>query len=266
MQRFLILLVFFALVPALAGAQDSPARPAEAPCSAQDRPCLLNRIEVLATKITEDRWRDITYRELAKTLAFDGKTDQAVSLIEKIKNPDTRAMTIRGIGMTLAGRKTTLEEREKLYAQLEAAAKAIDHPASRAIAFTYISMAQAFAGDDSLALATAAAMDNESLRNKAFGEAAEIQAERADASAALATLEKIGNVSYRDKQYLVVLKIFANAAHDDEALQAALKIDNPVIQSEGIQFLLDARTPRDLEKETRRGLPVRANAPKGPAP
>lgn len=265
MKRFLIVFLFLATLPVFARAQDSPPKAPEQPCRAQDRPCLLARIESLAEQITQDRWRDTTYRELAKTLAFDGETDRAIALIEKIKAPDTRAMTIRGIGMALAGRKTSLEERKKAYAALESSAKAIEHLPSRAIAFTYISMAQAFAGDDALALATAAGMDNESLRNKAFGEAAEIQAERGEAATALSTLERIENVPYRDKQYLIVLKIFANAARNEEALEAGLKIENPVLQSEGIQFLLDAQSPRDLEKETRRGVPVRQDSQKGAA-
>ena len=39
------------------------------------------------------------------------------------------------------------------------------------IALTYISMAQAFAGDNDAAMKTAAGMDNQALRNKAYGEA-----------------------------------------------------------------------------------------------
>ncbi|HRC26081.1 MAG TPA: hypothetical protein PKX87_01470, partial [Alphaproteobacteria bacterium] len=230
----------------------------EAPCLSDNRPCLLNRIESLAGKITEDRWRDATYRELAKTLAFDGLTDRAVGIVGKIKAPDTRAMAIRGIGMTVAERKTLpLPARKIFYDQLEAAAKAIDHAPSRAIALTYISMAQAFAGDDDLALATARSMDNDSLRNKAFGETAEIQAERGAAAAALSTLQQIASVPYRDKQHLIVLKILANAGQYDEALKAVWAIENPVLQSEGIQYLLDARTPREPEKDTKRGLNTR---------
>ncbi len=241
-------------------AQESPASSAaqETPCVPDDRPCLLNRIESLAGKITEDRWRDATYRELAKTLAFDGLTDRAMGIIGKIKAPDARAMAIRGIGMTVAERKTLpLPARKTLYDQLESAAKAIDHPPSRAIALTYIAMAQAFAGDDDLALATARGMDNDSLRNKAFGETAEIQAERGAAAAALSTLQQIASIPYRDKQHLVVLKILANAGRYDEALKAVWAIENPVLQSEGIQYFLDTRTPRELEKDTKRGLNTR---------
>lgn len=246
-----------ASAPVSAPAAAASAAPLKT-CASDDRPCLLDRIEQLAPTITEDRWRDATYRELAKTLAFDGQTGRAVELIGKIKAPDTQAMAIRGIGMTAAERKTlSPDARKALYGQLETAAKAIGHAPSRAIALTYIAMAQAFAGDDDLAIATARGMENESLRNKAFGETAEIQAERGAPQLAFKTLENIASIPYRDKQYLIVLKILANAGRYDEALQAATVIHNPVLQTEGLQYLLDVRTPREPEKDTRRGVESR---------
>lgn len=259
MRYILTIFLFLAFLPVSVRAQ-------ERPCTANDRLCLLDRIESLAGQITEDRWRDVTYRELVKTLAFDGQADRAIALIGKIKAPDTRAMAIRGIGMAVAERKTPLHSRTKIYAQLQSAAHAIDHAPSRAIALTYIAMAQAFAGDDDLALATARGIDNESLRNKAFGETAEIQAERGAPEAAFATLKQIASAPYRDKQYLIILKILANAEDHDGALQAAQSIENPVLASEGLQYLLDARTPREPEKDTKRGLRTRdaAGEDKGP--
>ena len=132
-------------------------------CDAQNRSCMTDHILNLAEQIEKTRWRDQTYREAAKTMAADGRADAALLLIDKIETPDTKALTIRGIGMeaAMAGKVT-----ENLFAKLRTETEKITHPPSYGIALTYIAMAQAYAGDDAGAAQTASDMQNEDLRNK----------------------------------------------------------------------------------------------------
>src|SRR5688572_22500762 len=74
-------------------------------CAAMDRPCLLRELETLIPTIDTATWRDQSYRELAKTYAYEGQLQKAIALIPKVENNDTKAMTIRGIGMAAATKK-----------------------------------------------------------------------------------------------------------------------------------------------------------------
>ena len=65
----------------------------------------MEQIENIAATIDNKGWRDKTYRELAKSYITEGYTDKAINLIAKIETPDTKAMTIRGIGMAAADQK-----------------------------------------------------------------------------------------------------------------------------------------------------------------
>ncbi len=225
------------------------AFPAQAQtCTAVDRACLLDMLEETAGAIEKDSWRNQTYREMAKTLAFEGDIDRAIGLIERITSPDTQAMTIRGIGMAAADNKLPQEDYDIIFGKLHEAAKKIDHDASHAIALTYIAMAQAFAGDDKGATETAKAMENDSLRNKAFGESAEIQAERGDLNAALASIAHIDDPAFRNKAHRLIAKILAKNARYEDALQATMKIDNAYMKAETLQFILDQQKPREVEK------------------
>ncbi len=232
---------------------DSSAAPAasSAPslCAKADRRCLLDRLESLTATIPEENWRDRTWRELAKTLAFDGQATRAVAIIGKIKNPDTQAMTIRGIGMATAERKAQPDERRKIFAALRAEAEKITHKPSHAIALTYIAMGQAFAGDDEAARKTASQMQDPALRHKAFGETAEIEAERGDIAQMKQSLAAIDNDAYREKSSLTLVKILARARLFDDAQALAQTIANPTLQTEGIQFILDRQIPREAVKE-----------------
>src|SRR5690606_35633259 len=138
----------------------------------------------------------------AASMTYDGRIDDAVALIPKIENPDTQAMTVRAIGMaaSLYG-KLSEGELKAAFEKLGTAAKTIKQPAANAIAFTYIAMAQAFAGLDDDAWATAAAMNNDALKHKAYGETAEIQAERGDLDAAMKSISFIDAASFRNKSY-----------------------------------------------------------------
>ncbi len=235
-MRILVIALIMLLIPLFpARAQDLPAAP---PCAGTDRTCLLKALETAAGNITESQWRDQTYRELAKLLTHDHKPDEAVALIDKIKEPDTKAMTIRGIGMAAAEEKLGKPAYETLFAQLEAEAKKIDHPPSRAIAYTYIAMSQAFAGDDAGAMKTAQGMENSALRNKAHNEAAKIQADRGDFDAALASIAAIDDPSFRDKAHFTISKIFTDAQRYTQALAASDKIVNAYQRSQALLYLL----------------------------
>ncbi len=209
-----------------------------ADCAASDRACLIGQLEATAAAITDDNWRDQTYRELAKTMAGEGMIDPALAQIAKVKNPDTQAMTIRGIGMAAADLKLAAEAYNDLFARLRAEADKIAHAPSHAIALTYIGMAQAFAGQNEAAMATAASMENPALRNKAYGEAAEVQAERRDMPAVLASLAAIDDPGYRDKEAMVISGILADRRHDDDALKVAGLINDPYKKGQALLHIL----------------------------
>ena len=79
----------------------------------------------------------------------DGNTDKAISLLALIENPDTKALTIRGISMEAKHLDLTKEQRDTLFTTLQTKAKTIKHPPSYGIAMTYIAMAQTHTKDKS---------------------------------------------------------------------------------------------------------------------
>jgi predicted negative regulator of RcsB-dependent stress response len=238
----LFLLLVFCALPA--AAQEEAATP----CAINDRACVLKMLEETADSIDNQSWRDQTLREIAKTYAAEGNTDKAISFIAQITTPDTKAMTIRGIGMAAA--ENTLEQNayEALFAKLRSEAEKIDHPPSYAIALTYIAMAQAFAGDDDGAWKTAADMENDALRHKAYGETAEIQAEKGKAAEAMKSISFIDSEAFRNKAYTIVSEILANKEMLEPALRAAEKIENPYKKAQSLQYVLDIQKPREKEK------------------
>ncbi|MCB9965105.1 MAG: hypothetical protein H6855_03390 [Rhodospirillales bacterium] len=240
----LVLTPPFMSVPATVYAQPAPPSSATSPCKAADSACVTEYLETLAGRIEKESWRDQAYRELAKTLAADGQALKALPLIEKIQNPDTKALTIRGIGMEAAMAGKVPEE---LFTHLRQAAEKITDPPSYGIALTYIAMGQAFADDDDGAMATAADMKNDALRHKAYGETAEIQAEKGKFSLALESIRQIDSASFRNKAYKNVSRIFAERQKYQESFDMAVLIENPVMQAEAIQFMLDEQR-RSREK------------------
>lgn len=216
-------------------------------CNAEDRACILELLETEALSIENTAWRDQVTRELAKTLAADGDLEKAISLIERIENPDTKAMTIRGIGMAAADLQLSPAEYTQLWVRLRAEADKIGHPPSYAIALTYIAMAQAFAGDNEGAWQTASEMENDALRHKAYGETAEIQAERGDYDSAMKSIGFIDSLAFRNKAYETVSNILANNRKFEESLKAAMAIDNAYKRATAIQYLLDKQKPPNAE-------------------
>jgi hypothetical protein len=231
-------------------AQEPEKPPAESPatdsCLVSDRICILKQMEKAASTIETQTWRDQTYREIAKTYAFENKIEEAISLIDRITTPDTRAMTIRGIGMAVADTPHAENELNEIFKKLRIAADKIEDPPSYAIALTYIAMSQAFAGDDEGAWKTAKDMENSALRNKAYGETAEIQAEKGKYAAAIDSISKIDSAAFRDKASESVSKILSDKALYSDAYKAGLLIANPYKRSQALQYLLDRQKPREV--------------------
>jgi hypothetical protein len=240
-------LVILASLPESAQAQEKRKS-----CAASDRACLLREMETLIPTIDNADWRDQSYRELAKTYAYEGQIQKALALIPKVSNNDTRAMTIRGIGMGAASAKLAKTQYAALWKDLNAEAAKITHAPSQGIAYTYISMSQVYAGDDAAARETASKMTNAALRNKAYGEAAEIEADRGDLPNALLSLAAIDAPPYRDKQYDIVSKIFIDKGMASEAYECAGKISNSYLRAKAVQRILNKGNPEeeDLQAKT----------------
>jgi len=238
---FITSLVILLSFGANAYAQDKPN------CAGTDTACILALLETKAASISEDSWRDSTYREVAKLMTAQGNTEQALALIPRIKNPDTKAMTIRGIGMEAAKLKLSPNAYTSLWGKLRVEADKIEHPPSYAIALTYIAMAQAFAADDAGAMKTAAAMENAALRNKAYAETAEIQAARGDIKAVTASIAAINDAAFRDKAYMTVAKLFADRKFYNQAFTSAVSIENNFQESQALLYILAKQiTPEEV--------------------
>ncbi len=248
LREFLITGLFIFVAP-VAMAQDKVPS-----CAAMDRPCLMRQIQTLAPAINQQDWRDQTYRELAKTYSYEGDTDKAIALIEKIQKPDTKAMTIRGIGMAAASLKLPQGRYNVLFAKLTEEAKKITDVSAHGIALTYVAMAQAYAGDDRGARATAASMTNAALRNKAYAETAEIQAERGDVANATLSLDAIDASSFKGKALDTVSKIFVGKAMINEAYMMAMKIDNAYLKTKSLQRILNKGNAEEQDMEPSENL------------
>ena len=241
---FLLTLSFTAFSGSARAADDK-----EPKCTAMDRPCLMKQIETLVPRVEKSEWRNQTMRELAKTYTYEGQLDKALALLPKIEDNDTKAMTIRGIGMAAATAKLDRTRRNWLWDHLADEAFKINHAPSRGIAFTYISMSQAFAGDDDAARNTAAAMENAALRNKAFGEAGEIQADRGDLQQAIKSMTAIDSSAYRNKEYDIISRIFLDKAMVEEAYACASAIDNAYLKAKSIQRILNKGNAEEEDLE-----------------
>lgn len=241
---FLPLFLLFIILSTNLSAQETNQNPI---CPVKDRACILKQVVEDTALINNTAWRDQTYREIAKTYAFDKEFALAVGIIAKIQTPDTKAMTIRGIGMAIAPQGYNQKDLDIMFSTLRAEAEKISHPASYAIALTYIAMAQAFAGDNEGAWKTASDMKNDALRHKAFGETAEIQAEKGDFKSAQISIEKIENLSFRNKAYNIVSRILSDHDLFQDAYTAANAITNPYKKAQATQYMLDKQNPREIK-------------------
>ncbi len=235
MMRAFFTVLFWTALSATAAAQQPPAPTV---CPGTDKPCLFKELMQAADAIEEAKWRDISYRELSKSLAVDGRFDDAMAIIAKIKSGDTQALTIRGIGMAAADHKLDSDAYALLFKKLAALADSIPDTPSKDIAYTYIAMSQSYALQDEAALATARAMTNPALRHKALGEIAEVQAQRKDAVSALRTLSQIDSPAYRNKASRTVTLLLSDQSMFDEATKAASGIANPTLKAEALQYII----------------------------
>lgn len=243
-------IILFAIIGLFILAGDALAAEEKIPtCTAMDRPCLMKQIEVLAPNIEQRDWKDQTLRELAKTYTYENQPDRAIALIAQIENNDTKAMTIRGIGMAAATKKWDRAKYEGLFQRLSKEAEKITHPPSQGIAYTYIAMAQAFAGLDDDARRTASLMMNTALRNKAYGETSEIEADRGDIKNALISLAAVDSLPYRNKAYDTVSKIFLDKGMVEEAYTCASKIENAYIRAKSVQRILNKGNAEEADME-----------------
>ena len=241
MKKILCPLLLFALYPFAGFGQEAPIPS----CQTSDKICILEELQGTIEGIEKESWRDKAYRELAKSYTYEEQEDRAITLINKIQNPDTKALTIRGIGFAAADRDFAPKRYAALFQKLTAEASKIDHPPSYGIALTYIAMAQAFAGDNAGATLTAKSMENDALRHKAFGETAEIQAERGDYAAATASIAHIDSLPFRNKAHRIVSKIFVQQGLIDEAYTTAQKIENAYMKAQALQLILNHDNPEE---------------------
>ena len=230
-------------------------------CTFKEKDCALLELRNAAEKIENQSWRDQIYRELAKLLASEGRTDEAIAVLPLIKTPDKVAMSIRGIGMAAADLDWNKSQYDDLFSKLRAEAEKIQHPPSYAIALTYIAMAQAFAGDNEGAWKTASDMKNDALRHKAFGETAEIQAEHQDLKSAMKSISFIESQAFRNKAYATISKIMANQGLYEEAFEAAKPISNAYKKAKAIEELLNKRRYSNLKAKMKNNEPKAGGAP-----
>lgn len=240
MKRFfLTILSGLALWPGLSARAEEQGTS----CDAADRACLIGELEAAVKAIAEPKWRDISYRELAKLLTADGQPFAALPLLEKIENADTRALAIRGIAMGSAPLKLESEKARELFDRLIKVSESIPEKGSGEIALTYVSMGMALGGDNRGAIEVANRIATPALRHKALGEAGEINAERKDEKSALMMLSLIEDQAYRNKSSRTITLLLADRGLYAAAYQAAHAITNPTLKAEALQYLLEKQKP-----------------------
>lgn len=210
-----------------------------AACSGAITDCVLEELSFAIDNIDDKKWQDIALRELAKSMTLNNDADNAIKLLNQIEHPDTKALTIRGIGMNAAKLKQSETYYKDLFKRLLVEADRIEHKPSHAIAITYISMAQSYAQLDDDAIKTAFTMENKSLKHKALGEIAEIQAEDNKNDLALKTILLIDSEAYRNKSYRIISKIMANKGNIDYAFTSAKLITNNTAKAKSLQSLVN---------------------------
>lgn len=197
--------------------------------------------------IDEGRWKDQALRELAKSYTLNGAPNKAIKLISYINNADTKALTIRGIGMNYAKISQDISRLDALFEELKSVADTIEHKPSKEIAYTYIGMAQSYANMDKEAVSTALSMQNPALKNKALGEIAEIQAEQNKYKLSFDTLALIEDVSFKNKAYRIISKIYAQNGSYKASYDAAILNLNLTSRAESLQALINAQEKEALQ-------------------
>ncbi len=236
---YIIIMVFIAL----------PVYSDDMECQPANVKCIQSLIVTETQNIDESRWKNQSYRDLAVSIAFGGDVDGAIGYIKKINNSDTQAMTVRAIGMALAIHKElSVDEYRTMFKKLNDFTPSILDEGARDIAYTYIAMAQAFAGLDDDAHTTTLVMKKDALKHKAYGETAEIQAERGDFARAMRSINAIDSVSFKNKALGIVSSIFLKAGDVEHAYQMAVKITNSTKKSSALQKIVNRQIGLDVPK------------------
>jgi hypothetical protein len=209
-------------------------------CKEDIRSCLLDDLKAAITKIDKQTWTDRALRDFAKVQAELGTVTPALKAAQKIDNPDTRAMALRGIAIAVAQSERYAPAQDTILAKISRQAKTMDHAPSRAIARTYIAKALAIAGHDRSAYETAAKIDNGDMRNKAYGAIAEAQARQGHTQAVITSLGKVDDAGYRNRQYKTTAKMLADKGDMKAARRLANAIEgNAVLRAGTLQALLN---------------------------
>lgn len=216
-------------------------------CKASLPICLLDDLEEQIPAIKRQSWRDRAWREYAKSRAQLGETRAALEIIDRVKNPDTQAMTIRGIAMATAEAQKPVVDKKRIFDKLELSAEALEHKPSRRIAMTYIAAARAVAGTDKAAHTTARQIGNRDMRNKAYGEIAEKQAKAGRVAALRESLGKITDTTYANKQRKKTALLLAENNNPQAARELALAIENNnVLTARTLQMLVTRLLEKDV--------------------
>ena len=193
--------------------------------------CAGAALDKLIPQIYNTRWRDQSFREQAKILIRHGSVDKAMSLLPQISNEDTKALTIRAIGIGMAELPLAPAAQNEYFDTLHKQAMTISHTGSQEIAMTYIAIAEASAGLFERALTSARTLRTNSLRNKSYQEIAEVLSAKGDTDNSFAALNLIDDPSFRNKAYGVIAAVFIKHGQLAAALQFAEHIEDPYIKS-----------------------------------
>lgn len=218
---------------------------ADTQCANDDPACLIKDLHESIAKIADFHWRDQVLREVAKALTEKGYPELALRIIEQVENQDTKAMTIRGIGVNTAKLSMPDDQKTYIYNQLKVAANNLSDAPSKDIAFRYIAKGQALAGFDAEADKTVDAVKDTSQRDKAYEEIAEVQAAQAKLDNVMETIARIESPSYRDRAYGAASKIFIKNGQIDPALKLAYKIETPYNRAQALLLVMKAETAQD---------------------
>lgn len=211
-------------------------------CDRENTRCLYDSLLQITEDIDNTNWKDQTYKEFSVLLTASNEPDQAINVIKLINNPDTKAMAIRANAMAITEHAFYQKKYSQLFENLITAANTIEHLPSKSIAYTYIAIAQAIAGDFNSALSTALSMENESLKNKALAEISELTAQRNQFNETVQALSSIQTSHYRDKASLNVSKIFSDNNKYDQAMKIMAMINSPYQKSQSLLTIIGAFT------------------------
>jgi predicted negative regulator of RcsB-dependent stress response len=207
-------------------------------CDRENHTCHYEALLQTVKDIENTKWKDQTYKDVSVLLTSSNQPLKALKTLNLISNPDTKAMAIRACAKVVAEHDSYKKNASQLFEQLITSADSIEHPPSKAIAYTYIAIAQAEYGAFPNALNTASLMHNESLKNKALAEISKIMAQRNQFNETIEALSSIQSEHYRDKTSLSISKIYSENNQYDEAMKIMSMIHNPYQKSQSLLAII----------------------------